>query len=216
MNVSEPSARYPARTTLRRVHVALAALGAGGIILSFFSFAFDYVPIRDFYPGGFLAPSWWSVLPCMLLPVPIALGYGAWFMRGILPRWYSMSAYGVAGISAGLFLSGLILDYAFDGIAGIINPALFLAAFGAVAGLIVLGIDHDPRAGLIAMQAVYIVQMQFWLVLAAGDFQAGALLGIATSLAYLAQVTLVTERRAWLILLLVPAAALTITLATEA
>jgi len=213
--VSEQFVNFRTRSALRKLHVALTALGVGGIVLSFFPFAFDYVPIRDVFPGGFLAPSWWTVLPCMLLPLPIAIGYGVWLTRGLLPRWYSTSAYAVAGLSAGLFLAALLLDYAFDGVEGIAYPALFLIAFCAVAGLIVWGTEREPRAGLIAMQAVYVVQMQFWLVFAAGEFQTGAWLGTATSLAYLAHIMLIVERRAWLILLLVPGIVMFITILAE-
>ena len=201
------------RAERKAVDAALTILGVSGIILNVFPFAFDYVPLRDVFPGGWLAPSWWTIVPCMFLPLPIAIGHGVWLTRGPLPRWYSTTAYGVAGLSAGLFLAALLLDYAYDSIA---YPVLFLAAFCAVAGLIVGRADRDSRASLVAMQGVYIVQMQFWLVFAAGSFQVGAWLGAATSLAYLAQILRIARRRVWLFLLLAPAAVMSMVLLSEA
>lgn len=214
--MTEHTTRIWARPTARQLHAALTILGMSGIALSFFPFAFSYLPIRDVFPPGFLEPSWWTVLPCMLLPLPIAIGFTVWLTRGLLPRWWSTSAYIIAGLSVGPFLAGLISDFAFDDIGNIAYPALFLAAFCAAAGLVIWGKNRGQRLeSLIAMQSVYIVQMQYWLVLAAGEFQTGAWLGAATSLAYLGQIMLVANRRAWLLLLLVPGAVLAITLLAE-
>ena len=201
-----------------RLHAALTVLGASGIALNFVSFAADYVPIRDAYPGEFLAPSWWSVLPCMLLPLPIAIGYGFWLTRGQLASWFTRSAYIIAVLSAGPFLGGTVLDFLFDGLE--IVPALFVAAFCAAAGLVIWGNGRDNSlSGLIVLQAVYLVQMEFWLILGAGQFQVGAWLGAAAALAYLLQILLVINRRAWplvlVLLLLLPGAGLTIVLLTE-
>jgi hypothetical protein len=207
--VSKRPSSFQARTTQRPIHTALTVLGAGGVVLSFVPFAFDYLPIRDAFSGGFLDPSWWSVLPCMALPLLAVIGYGIWLKRGLLPRRYATSSYVIVGLSIGSFLVGLVSDFMFTGAEIILYPVFGAAFLGAV-GLVMRGIDDDPRASLIAIQAVYIVQMQFWLALATGEFQAGAWLGAMTSLVYLAQITLVVKRRAWLPLLLVPAPILTI------
>jgi hypothetical protein len=214
--MSEHAKRYLAPATSRRIHVALSVAGTSGLVMSFFPFAFDYVPIRDVFPGGFLQPSWWSVLPCMLLPVPVAIGYGLWLTRRLLPPWYATGAYILAILAVGPFLTSLVSDWVFDGVE-IIVTASFIVAFCAAAGLVVWGVDRGQRlASLVAMQAVYIGQIQFWLVLAASEFQAGAWLGAAAALVYLAQIILIAKRRAWLLPLLLPAAVLSIVILVEA
>jgi len=215
--VSDHAAKFRAQVTPWRFHAALTVLGVSGIALNFVSFAAGYVPIRDAFPGGFLAPSWWSVLPCMLLPLPVAIGYAFWLARGPLPGWYRRSAYILAVTLVAPFLAGTVFDFFSDGLE-IVFPVLFVAAFCAAAGLVIWGSGRDNDLnGLIAMQAVYLVQMQFWLILGSGQFQLGAWLGVTTSLAYLLQIKLVVQRRAWplVLLLLLPGAALTIVLLTE-
>jgi len=217
MTVIRHAASIPADTASRKLHAALTVLGACGIALNFFSFAASYVPIRDIFLGGFLEPDWWSVLPCMLLPLPIAIGYGLWLIHQSIPRWYTTSAYIVATISIVPFLAGTVFDFSSDGVEAIVFPASFLLAFCAAAGLVIRGRGRGQAlGGLIAMQAVYVIQMEFWVALGTAQFQTGAWLGIAASLAYLAQIMLVARLRAWPLLLLVPAVVLAAALLIEA
>jgi len=216
--MNEQSSSSPYRVTTRQVHVALTIAGASGIVMSGLPFAFDYVPIRDAFPGGFLEPSWWGVLPCMLLPVLIFAGYGLWLKRGFLPRWCSTWAYILAALSVGPFFASMTLDFAFDGYDGMIFPALFVVAFCAAAGLVVQRTARERNlTGLLAMQAVFVVQIQFWLALAAENFQAGAWLATAAAIAYVTQIMLISRARAWLLLLLLaPAPVLTIVIVLQA
>lgn len=193
------------RVTTRHVHVALTIVGTGGLVLNVLPFGFDYVPIRDAYPGGFLAPSWLGVWPCMVLPLPIVIGYALWLARGVLPRSFSIGGYALAIVSAGSYLVGVAPDLIPGGARTVIYPVLLAVPFCAAAGLVFRGLDRDRNAGcLIAMQAVYVGQIQFWLAFVANDLQTGAWLGVVTALAYLGQISLIARRRSWVILLIAP------------
>ena len=89
-------------------------------------------------------------------------------------------------------------------------------ARGAAAGLVIRGKGRSQGlGGITAMQAVYIVQMQFWIALATVQFQTGAWLGVVASLAYLVQIILVERLRAWPLLLLAPGIVFAAALLTE-
>lgn len=187
---------------MRRVHVALTVAGTAGIVLLFTPFAFDYVPVRDAVLDEGFWPSIWSVLPCIVFPLPIGIGYTLWLAHGRLPRWYALSAFVLITLVVALWLSFIAVDFSSD---EAIYLAVMVLALCAVAGLSASAARRHPTLGsLVAMQGFYVFQISFFLLLALGDYQIGALLGLLASVAYLAQIAVVTDRRAWIALLVIP------------
>lgn len=204
--MTENLANQEERRSGWRLHAALAVLGTTGIALNFFPFAADYVPINDAIPGGFLTPEWWSVLPAMLLPLPIAAGYGVWLTRGRLPGWYEKGALLLTALAVASSVATAIDEFYLEDIWAIAYSVAVLGAYAAVAIYVIRGRDRSQGVkALVAVQAAYFIHMTFWLAIASEEPQIGAWLGTVASLACFAQILLIT-RRAWPLMLLLPLA----------
>lgn len=179
----------------QRLDVLLTVAGAAGIALVFLPFTWDTVPLTDVILDDSSFRDWqfWlMVLPCVLLPFVITAGQAA-RVAGRGARWVSAAGFGIALCMALLYLAGAAQDlgeYEWAIIAG-----LSAAAFGAGAWLCArINMPLPAPRGLAALQVAYLVPMSFWLGFAHDDFQVGAWLGALTSIAYLAQIGLVSTR----------------------
>ena len=203
--MSDLIARRPAPVTERWLHIALTVLGSGGMLLLFVPFTYDYVPLEDF--NFRFWPSVWMELPCIILPFPISIGYALWLVRGRLPRWFSLAAYVVIALFAALSFVSIVFD---PSVREGASDAVMLLALVGVAGLPAWGMRRHPELrGLVALQAYFVFQILFFLLaFAIGEYQIGAWLALFAFLAYLAQMGLAADRRAWIALPILPAALL--------
>lgn len=191
----------------RRLQRALTLVGISGIVLSFVPFTSNVIPFTDVL----LHWQYWDSLlimaaPCIILPVPICLGYALYLVAGRLPRWAVSAGYSLSAI----FAIAILIDIGIT-----IRPVpedvllglLFVTAFCGAAWLSIKGVRNDSFAGgLIAMQCVYAIPMTYYLVFFAGDYQIGGWLGLITLVAYLVQIRLAVKRPAWLLVLIIPIA----------
>ena len=188
-----------------RFHVLLTTVGMAGIALNFLPYVFDVVPVSDLLMDW---TSWRNVLsmalPCMVLPIPVSVGYTIWLVKRRVPQWTVFAGYALSL----LFALGIILDIAtstpYD-VTGLLLGCVFLAAFAGTAWLAARGVkDIANIRALVAMQCIYAGPMALYLTEFAGDYQVGAWLGLLTLAAYLAQIGLLIKRPAWLLPVLVP------------
>ena len=193
----------------RRLHGVLTLLGLCGIVLSFVPFALNTVPVTDVLVDWEIW-DWLAIaaLPCIVLPVPVAVGYAIWLAKESVPGWMAIVAYSLSVVFAVAVLTSIATEVSFeaDEIAGLL---IFVAAFAGAAWVVVGKSGHLGNVrGLVAMQCVYAVMMAYFLSVFAGDYQLGAWLGLVTLLAYLAQVVLVVKPVASLLPFFVPLAAM--------
>lgn len=181
--------------TSERVQVLLILAGLTAIALLFVPFAYDYVPLRNAFFPNFLDPTWRDVWPCLLLPWLVTGGHLAMLAFGRLPRTATLAFLTAAVISLLPFIYLLVaLEWPPDP-----NSALVLLGFAvplaSVAVFIGWDLRHSPETrALAAMQGVYVIQISFWLMSAAGDFDAGAWLGVLAVASYLIQLALFAKR----------------------
>lgn len=191
----------------RRLHGVLTVLGLCGIALSFVPFTANVVPVTDVLPDWRIwEPLVVMALPCIILPVPVTVGYAIWLAKRHVPGWVTISVYSLSLTFAVAVIASIAFEtsFSFDEIA---LALVFLAAFVGAAWIVVRNIsDHGNIRGLVAMQCVYAVTMAYFLSAFAGDYQLGAWLGLLTLLAYLAQVVLVVKRVSQLLPFFVPLA----------
>jgi len=69
----------------RQIGIALTVIGLCGVALPFMPFAVHYVPISDVEWHWSSYPHFTLVLPCIVLPPVIGLGYIVWHAGGQLP-----------------------------------------------------------------------------------------------------------------------------------
>lgn len=195
---------------VKKAQIALTVIGLSGIVLSFVSFTSDIRPLTDvLLHWRFPDELWLLVAPCVVLPIPISMGYIFWLITGRQPRWMVNTSYILTVLFACTSMAGLTLNGPYE--PELIAAALlFAAAFTSAAWLIIWGTRRDSSVrGLVAMQCTYAVPMTFWVAFAhyaQDDFQSGAWLGIITLLAYLAQTALAAKSRWSVLAVVVPMA----------
>lgn len=195
---------------VKQAQIALTVIGLSGIVLSFVAFSGDIIPLTDvLLDWDFSYKLWLLVAPCIVLPITTSLGYGLWLTTGRHSPWMVKTGYFLAALFACTTLVAMGLDSRDDPELLAIT-LLFAAAFAGAAWLSIKGVGHDSGVGgLVAMQSTYSVPMTFWVAFAyfvQEDFQSGAWLGVATLLAYLAQIALAAKRRWFVLAAIVPMA----------
>lgn len=191
----------------RRIDSGLTVIGLCGVVLVFMPFALDYVPISDIDWTWWATPPVALVLPCIILPPAISLGYVVLHLAGRLPGWASAGGFILAAISAGAFLASLFRDLEVSDPSLIWAIAPFLVAFASAAWLSIKGVNGRIACrGLIAMQCVYVtlIVFAFAIAVAWGRFQIGAWFGVAATSAYLVQIALALQRSILILLMLAP------------
>lgn len=191
----------------RLLDTALTVIGLCGVVLVFMPFAQDYVPVADIEWTWSAAPPVTLVLPCIILPTAISLGYFVVHLAGRLPRWASGTGWILAVMSAGAFLASMFRDLEASDPSLISAIAPFLGAFASAAWLSMKGVkEPGARGGLIAMQCVYVTLLVFAFAMAVtwGRFQVGAWFGVAAASAYLLQIAIALRRSLLILLMLAP------------
>lgn len=189
--------------------IALTLAGLCGIGLPFVPFTVGYVPISEVDWDWSESPHFTLVLPCMVLPPLISLGYVVWHVAGRLPLWVAAGGYVLAAVFAGACLTGLLGSSGASDRLVLTVIGLFLVAFASAAWISLKGVNREsPIRSLVAMQGVYATLMVFALAAAHfwGDYQTGAWLGAITLFAYLGQITLAVKKYRSVLLILIPLA----------
>ena len=203
---------------IKKAQIALTVIGLSGIVLSFVPFSFGIVPFPDFLlDWAFSDPLWLLAAPCIILPVPISVGYIWWLITGRFPFSATLASYVLSGWLVVSCLVVLIGDRPHD-TDSILLMSLFGATFIGAMWLSIRGIPHDSMVrGLVLMQGVYIAPMTFLVVGfgIADDIEFGARLGAVTSLTYLAQIALAAKRFIWVAAVVIPVACIVILIRTE-
>jgi hypothetical protein len=171
-------------------------LGLAAIAIPFLPFTLDELPVGNIWDWSGIFAFGPLVIFCVLLPVPIGLGYLLWLKTGFLPRWWALTSYLLAAASASLCVAFWVLV-----MESAVLSLLFSGAFACAAWLLTRGIKGEsaPRA-LLTSQTVYTVPLTFWLVVALDDFQIGAWLGVVVLLTYLGQILLALRSLRWRLL----------------
>jgi hypothetical protein len=205
-------------TAVRKAQIALTIIGLSGIILSFVPFSYGNVPLPDvLLDWAFSDPLWLLAAPCIILPVPISVGYIWWLITGRFPFSARQASYVLSGWLVVSCLVALIGDRPHD-TDSILLVSLFGAAFIGAMWLSIRGIPHDSMVrGLVLMQSVYIAPMAFLVVGfgIAGDFEFGAGLGAVTLLTYLAQIAFAAKRFIWVAAVVIPVACIAVLIVTD-
>lgn len=195
---------------VKKAQIALTVIGLCAIVLSFVSFTGDIRPLADvLFNWGFFDELWLLAAPCIILPIPISMGYVLRLTTGRQPQWVVNTSYALAALFACTSMAALTLNgpYAPELMA---MTLLFAAAFTSAAWFSIRRIRRDSGLrGLVAMQCVYAVPMTFWVAFARyaqDDFQSGAWLGVITLLAYLTQTALAANSRWSVLAVIVPTA----------
>ena len=184
---------------VKKVQIALTAIGLSGIILSFVPFTSGIAPYEVILDEPFV-DLWFLVAPCVFLPILVSMGYVLWLITGRLPRWTMLAGYVLAALFMCSSLAGFIYIYIDDSFDPnvLAMTVLFALSFTNVGWLSIRGIkQHSTAGGLVAMQGVYAIQMTFWVIIALDDFEIGAWLAVITLLAYLAQIAIALKRPWW-------------------
>jgi hypothetical protein len=195
--------------TTRQTDIALTATSLCGVVLVFMPFALDYVPIFDLDWNWWATPHVTLVLPCIVLPPIITLGYILRLVSGRLPGWFMVGGYFLAVISAGAFLAVLFGELDISARSAILAIGAVLLAFVSGAWLSITGVNITLAVGgLIAMQCVYVTLIVFALAMAIfwDRLQIGAWLGAIALAAYLTQISLALQRPMLIFVLIVPLA----------
>jgi len=193
----------------RRSDVLLTLIGLSGIALPFLPFASDYVPMFSVEWRWPSYPNITLVLPCMVLPPLISLGYIVRLVTGRFPFWANAAGYALAAAVAAGFLAGQIKALDLPDPRGILVVGLFFVAFAVSVWLSRSAAEKRSEIpALILLQSVYVILMVFGLAIASfwGDLQIGAWLGVATLLAYLLQIALAVKQYRPVVLLAIPLA----------
>jgi hypothetical protein len=181
-----------------RIQLLLTLAGSSAIVLLFVPFAYDYVPLRNAFFSTWLDPTWRETWPCLLLPWLVSAGHLRRLRSGRLPRAAQMAFLSVAVLAVvpfGYFLVGLERPLDWSSVPMLLCFAVPLAS---VAAFITWGLDGNREpGGLLAMQGIYVVQLSFWLLIAVGDFAAGAWLGVLALASYLVQGSLFAKQGVW-------------------
>jgi hypothetical protein len=188
----------------KKAQIVLTLIGLSGIFLSFVPFTYDQIPLDALFVDSVLSTLWALVAPCVILPIAVSIGYATWLIVGYLPRWLVTMNYALAVISACANLAGLGIEGPYE-TELIIMILLFVIAFANAAWLILQAVPSATEIrSLVAMQAVYVFPMAFWVAFAQRDFQIGAWLGVVALLAYLPQITMAVKRRRQVLAIFIP------------
>jgi hypothetical protein len=193
----------------RQIDIGLTVIGLCGLALVFTPFALDYVPILDIDWTWQATPHVTLVLPCIVLPPAITLGYVVWHVSGRLPGWATAGGFILAAVSASAFLAAFFRDLEISDPSRILFIGPFLIAFTSAAWLCTVGVNKGSAVrGLIAMQCIYATLIVFAFAMAIfwDRVQIGGWLGAVASFAYLAQVALALRRPIHILVMLVPLA----------
>ena len=140
-------------------------------------FTYDQIPLDVLVNEPLTSAIWCLVVPCVLLPLAVTVGYATWLISGYLPQWLVSTNYALAALSVFSSLAGL-------GGEGSYEPELmtmlllFVIGFGSAAWLSMGDVARIPAVrNIVMMQCIYIVPMAFWVTFAQKDFQIGAWLG---------------------------------------
>jgi hypothetical protein len=189
----------------QRLLSLLTLVGFSGIVLLFMPFA-EGIDVSDGWE--WIGP---SIIPGVVLPFLISLGYLVWIIVGRLPRWANAAGYVVAIATSAAALSASDWSSPFGG--NIESVVFSLAIFLVVPAIcislgVVRGLTGDiPVKGLAASQSIYALWMVCYLeIVSPLPYDIGAWLGGLTIAVYFVQIGLVVDRLRWLPLFVAPSA----------